>query len=130
MAVTAHPGGAAERMVRWDTGFFVSKSGHVLTNFHVAESCRQLTVLSGHATSAARIVAQHLIAELQGGERPGSYDGRGSCYIEFGAGRVGSVDIDFLSGPTRTGKFNPPSAALVAEKEQFGSSRRARWFGS
>ena len=57
MALTAHPAGAAERMVRWGTGFFVSKSGHVLTNFHVAESCRQLTVQSGHATSAARIVA-------------------------------------------------------------------------
>jgi sulfide:quinone oxidoreductase len=38
------------------------------------------------------------------------------------------VDIDFLSGPTRTGTFNAPSAALVAEKASFGSSRRARWF--
>ena len=82
------------------------------------------------AEGAARIVAQHVIAELQGGERPGSYDGRGSCYIEFGHGRVGRVDIDFLSGPTRTGTFNPPSAALAAEKERFGSSRGARWFGT
>ena len=61
---------------------------------------------------------------------PGRHLGRGTCYIEFGDGRVGSVDIDFLSGPTRTGTFNAPSAALVAEKERFGSSRRARWFGS
>jgi sulfide:quinone oxidoreductase len=82
------------------------------------------------AEGAARIVAQHVIADLQGGEQPGAYDGRGSCYIEFGDGRVGRVDIDFLSGPTRTGTFNPPSTALVAEKEQFGSSRRARWFGT
>ena len=81
------------------------------------------------AEGAARIVAQTLIATLQGGERPGPHLGRGTCYIEFGAGRVGSVDIDFLSGPSRTGTFNPPSAALVAEKEKFGSSRRARWFG-
>ena len=56
------------------------------------------------------------------------YDGRGSCYIEFGGGRVGRVDIDFLSGPTKTGTFNEPSTALAAEKEHFGSSRRARWF--
>jgi Pyridine nucleotide-disulphide oxidoreductase len=28
------------------------------------------------------------------------------------------------------GSFNAPSAALVAEKEHFGSSRRARWFGT
>ena len=73
---------------------------------------------------------RQLIAELRDGERPGPYDGRGSCYIEFGGGRVGRVDVDFLSGPTPTGTFNEPSAALGAEKEHFGSSRRARWFGA
>jgi sulfide:quinone oxidoreductase len=82
------------------------------------------------AEGAARIVAQSLIADWQGGERPGPYDGRGSCYIEFGGGRVGRVDIDFLSGPSRTGIFNAPSAALVTEKDHFGSSRRARWFST
>ena len=82
------------------------------------------------AEGAARIVAQTLIAKLRGGEEPGPHLGRGTCYIEFGSGRVGSVDIDFLSGPSRTGTFNPPSADRVAEKEHFGSSRRARWFGS
>jgi sulfide:quinone oxidoreductase len=82
------------------------------------------------AEGAARIVAQTLIHELQGGEPPGRHLGRGTCYIEFGKGRVGSVEIDFLSGPTRTGTFHAPSAALVAEKGHFGSSRRARWFGT
>ena len=53
----------------------------------------------------------------------------GSCYIEFGGGRVGRVDVDFLSGPKPTGTFHEPSQALVAEKQHFGSSRRARWFG-
>jgi sulfide:quinone oxidoreductase len=81
------------------------------------------------AEGAARIVAQALIAELGAGEEPGRHLGQGTCYIEFGEGRVGSVDIDFLSGPERTGTFNPPSAAKVAEKESFGSTRRARWFG-
>jgi sulfide:quinone oxidoreductase len=80
------------------------------------------------AEGAARVVAETLIAEMRGGEPPGPHLGRGTCYIEFGEGRVGSVDIDFLSGPSRTGRFNAPSAALVAEKEAFGSSRRARWF--
>ena len=82
------------------------------------------------AEGAARIVAQTLIHELRGGDSPGRHLGQGTCYIEFGKGRVGSVDIDFLSGPTRTGTFNAPSAALVAQKEHFGSSRRSRWFGS
>ena len=82
------------------------------------------------AEGAARVVAQSLIAELYGGEPPERHLGRGTCYIEFGEGRIGSVDIDFLSGPERTGTFNAPSAEQMALKEQFGSSRRARWFGS
>jgi sulfide:quinone oxidoreductase len=81
------------------------------------------------AEGAARVVAASLIATLRGGEQPGAYGGRGSCYIEFGAGRVGRVDVDFLSGPKPTGTFREPSAALVAEKHEFGSSRSARWFG-
>lgn len=81
------------------------------------------------AEGAARIVAQVLLAEFAGGEEPGRHLGQGTCYIEFGSGRVGSVDIDFLSGPARTGSFNAPSAEQVAEKERFGSTRRARWFG-
>ncbi len=78
---------------------------------------------------AARTVGASLIARLQDGEQPGAYDGLGSCYIEFGAGRVGRVDVDFLSGPKPTGTFQEPSVALAAEKEHFGSSRRLRWFG-
>ncbi|HVD42772.1 MAG TPA: FAD-dependent oxidoreductase [Gaiellaceae bacterium] len=77
---------------------------------------------------AARVVAASLVARLRGGEQPGAYNGLGSCYIEFGAGRVGRVDVDFLSGPKPTGTFHEPSVALVAEKQFFGSSRGARWF--
>jgi sulfide:quinone oxidoreductase len=82
------------------------------------------------AEGAARVVAETLIAEARGGEGPAPHLGRGTCYIEFGRGQVGSVDIDFLSGPDRTGTFNAPSAATVAEKDDFGASRRARWFGT
>lgn len=81
------------------------------------------------AEGQARIVAASLIARLGRGEPAGAYDGRGSCHVEFGTGRVGRVDVDFLSGTQPTGTFQEPSAALVAEKEHFGSSRRARWFG-
>lgn len=81
------------------------------------------------AEGSARVVAQGLIARLRGQDPPPGYDGLGSCYIEFGAGRVGRVDVDFLSGPKPTGTFQEPSDALVAEKRHFGSSRRARWFG-
>jgi len=78
---------------------------------------------------AARVVAASLLAETQGGEQPPAYAGAGTCYVEFGGGRVGRVDVDFLSGPSPTGSFIEPSVTLVGEKQHFGSSRRARWFG-
>jgi sulfide:quinone oxidoreductase len=78
---------------------------------------------------AARVVAAQLLARMDAGPEPLPYDGRGSCYVEFGAGRIGRVDVDFLSGPRPTGTFQEPSLELVAEKRAFGSSRRARWFG-
>jgi sulfide:quinone oxidoreductase len=82
------------------------------------------------AEGAARVVARSLIAQIERGEEPGEeYDGLGSCYIEFGGGRVGRVDVDFMSGPKPTGTFHAPSQELVAQKQEFGASRRARWFG-
>jgi sulfide:quinone oxidoreductase len=80
------------------------------------------------AERQARIVAGSVIARVRGVVLPEGYDGRGSCYIEFGAGLVGRVDVDFFSGPSPTGTFQHPSTALAAEKRDFGSSRRARWF--
>jgi sulfide:quinone oxidoreductase len=81
------------------------------------------------AEGAARVVAREILAELRGDDPPAPYDGIGTCYIEFGAGRVGAVTVDFLSGPKPTGSFGAPSAELRAQKERFGADRRARWFG-
>lgn len=81
------------------------------------------------AERQASVVANAILAEVGAGEPAEPYDGTGSCYIEFGAGRVGRVDVDFFSGPKPTGSLQEPSAELVAEKKLFGSSRRARWFG-
>ena len=45
---------------------------------------------------AAKVVAATLIAQVRGEAPPAGYDGRGSCWIEFGAGRVGRVDVQLL----------------------------------
>jgi sulfide:quinone oxidoreductase len=81
------------------------------------------------AEGSAQVVAAAIIAQLRGGPSPEAYKGTGSCYVEFGHGQVGRVDVDFLSGPKPTGTFKAPSEALVAEKALFGSSRLQRWFG-
>ncbi|UVK40476.1 FAD-dependent oxidoreductase [Mesorhizobium sp. AR10] len=81
------------------------------------------------AEGAARAVASDLIARLRNSGKATEYNGFGTCYIEFGGGRIGKVEVDFFSGPKPTGTYHEPSVALRADKEIFGSSRRARWFG-
>ena len=81
------------------------------------------------AEGAARAVASDLAAKLRQSGKASPYAGFGSCYIEFGAGRVGKVEVDFFSGPKPTGTYHEPSVAMRSDKEHFGSSRRARWFG-
>jgi sulfide:quinone oxidoreductase len=78
---------------------------------------------------AARVVAAEIIASIESGEQPAGYDGRGFCYIEFGGGRVGSVEVQFLPGQPPSGAFHGASIARAAEKKEFGAIRRERWFG-
>jgi len=80
------------------------------------------------AEGAARVAAESIIAELDGGEYSLPYDGKGTCYVEFGQGQVGRADVDFFSGQSATGVFFEASETLAAEKENFESSRRVRWF--
>ena len=81
------------------------------------------------AEGAAKIAAASIIAELNNNENDSPYTGAGSCYIEFGDGKVGRVDVDFFSGPSPKGIHHEASEMLVVEKEYFGSSRKKRWFG-
>ena len=83
------------------------------------------------AERAARVVADQLIARLRGQTEPPGYDGTGSCYIEFGDNGVARVDVDFFSTPGKpTGTFTVPSPQTTAEKAEFATTRRARWFGA
>lgn len=81
------------------------------------------------AEGAAKAVATSLIARIRGMGEGTLYSGAGSCYLEFGGGKIGRVDVDFFSGPKPTGTYYEPDVALRADKEHFGASRRARWFG-
>jgi sulfide:quinone oxidoreductase len=81
------------------------------------------------AENAGRAAAYAIIAELKGETESEPFKGTGTCYIEFGSGRVGRVDVEFLSGDSPRGIFTKPSDELVDQKQRFGSARRTRWFG-
>jgi sulfide:quinone oxidoreductase len=81
------------------------------------------------AESAAHVVAEDIAAAVVGGEAPAPYGGSGICYAEFGGGLVSKVAVNFLSGPSAAAERHEPSREFAAEKEEFGATRRARWFG-
>ena len=99
--------------------------------YAVGDCARQGTPKAGvFAEGAARAVATALMARLRNEEAPLTHKGTGSCYIEFGGGRIGRVDVDFFSNPDHPiGTYFEPSVDLRADKVHFGASRRARWFG-
>ena len=82
------------------------------------------------AESAARVVADGIIARVRGTAAPAPFDGTGACWIELGHGQVGRVDVDFFTTPgTPIGRFVEPSAETSAEKGAFAATRTARWLG-
>lgn len=81
------------------------------------------------AESAARAVAADLVAKITGAGTPEAFDGKGSCYVEFGGGLVGRMDADFTPGAAPTAPFTGPSADVASEKEAFVTTRRRRWLG-
>jgi sulfide:quinone oxidoreductase len=82
-----------------------------------------------YAEGQASVVAAQLVARARGETDPTTYDGRGICYVEFGQGEVGKLDVTFLSGENPKGTLEGPSLALAADKETFGAERARRWFG-
>jgi sulfide:quinone oxidoreductase len=82
------------------------------------------------AEGQAGTAADHIAAMLRGEPTASVYDGRGVCYMEFGGGRVATVDVTFRSGQPPAGTMAGPDVALAALKEDFGASRVRRWFGA
>jgi sulfide:quinone oxidoreductase len=77
----------------------------------------------------ASVAAYQIISRLCGTPGAVTYDGRGTCYVEFGHNLVGRVTVTFVSGQAPFGDFEGPSQLIAAEKADFGTSRVHRWFG-
>jgi sulfide:quinone oxidoreductase len=81
------------------------------------------------AEGQAAVVADRIVATIQGAPPAAQYDGRGVCYLEFGHDQVAKVDVTFRAGERPVGSLVGPSAGLTADKSAFGTERIRRWFG-
>ena len=115
-------------------GFIPVDAATLQTRFARVYAVGDVTSVGGPKAGAfaekqGRVAAQSIIASLRNSAEPAPYDGRGSCYVEFGNGRVGRVDVDSLLGGSPAGVFVAPSHEVAVEKRDFSAERRARWFG-
>ncbi|MGW8315496.1 MAG: NAD(P)/FAD-dependent oxidoreductase [Bacteroidales bacterium] len=83
------------------------------------------------AMSAARSAAASIIADFNGQEFDANFAGEGSCYVEFGEGKVGRADVKFFPDPAYPeGSHKKASTALAREKQALEEQSRIRWFGN
>ena len=82
-----------------------------------------------YAERQAAVVAERIIARHREDTAASTYDGRGTCYLEFGRDQVARVEVTFRNGQPPVGEFEAPTDLLAEDKAEFGSSRIRRWFG-
>ena len=76
----------------------------------------------------ALVVASQIISRLRGTPGAITYDGKGTCYLEFGQNLVGRVNVTFPPGQAPFGDLDGPSELIAADKAAFGTHRIQRWF--
>jgi sulfide:quinone oxidoreductase len=82
-----------------------------------------------YAERQAAVVAERIIDRYRESTASTTYDGKGTCYLEFGGDQVAKVEVTFLSGQATFGDFEEPSELLAADKAEIGTTRIRRWFG-
>ena len=81
------------------------------------------------AEGAAITAAECIVEEYYGREYLKAYNGAGSCYVEFGQGKVAKVDVDFLSSENHKGVHYDASVEIAKEKSRYTITKEKRWFG-
>ncbi len=82
------------------------------------------------AEDAAATVAGDILRTIRGQGEVSPYQAQGTCYFEFGEGKVAEIAANFLGGPTPDLTLNGPSLEYRADKEEFERSRIEKWFGT
>jgi sulfide:quinone oxidoreductase len=127
--VVARSGLAVDGWVPVDQRNLATRFPSVYALGDVASGARTVAKAGIFAEAAARVVAADIAARLRDSEPPPACEGDGNCYVEFGGGLVGKVEVNFLGGPAPTARIIAPSRELTVEKAAFGATRRQRWFG-
>lgn len=81
------------------------------------------------AEGEGRVVAERIVARLQGIEPEGTFDGQGACYLEVGGGEAMMVTGRFLAEPAPEVQLTESSPRYLEEKAHYERQRLDEWFG-
>jgi sulfide:quinone oxidoreductase len=81
------------------------------------------------AEDAAETVTADILRTIQGRGQVAPFQAQGTCYFEFGEGKVARIAANFLGGSIPDLALSGPSLEFRADKEEFESSRIEKWFG-
>ena len=82
------------------------------------------------AEDAAQTVVSDILRKEGLAEALVKFNAAGACYLEVGGGQVARVNANYLGGEKPQVSLEGPSTELHADKLQFESIRRDRWFKS
>lgn len=80
------------------------------------------------AQDAAQEAAKAILHDIGERTHPATFEGLGSCYVDFGAGEVGELDVNFLGGDQPVMDLRGPSTELRQDKRNFEQEMLERWF--
>ncbi len=80
------------------------------------------------AECQGEVVADHILASLEGKTSTKTFDGKGYCYFEAGDHQARKVVGDFFADPATRTTIEPPSEENFRLKQQFEQERLTRWF--
>lgn len=79
------------------------------------------------AEAQGRVAADVFAARVTG-QGPGTFDGRGFCFLEIGQGQATAVRGHFFAEPEPEVEVTDPNPETLEEKRRFEATRLAAWF--
>ncbi len=76
----------------------------------------------------AKVAAERIVAEIEGGKPEASFNGRGYCWLELGGGKAGFASGNFYADPEPAVRMYPPTRPAHWGKIAFEKWWLRHWF--
>lgn len=89
---------------------------------------KNLPMAGVFAHSEAKVAAERIVAEIEGGQPEASFNGKGYCWLELGGGKAGFASGNFYAEPEPALRLYPPTRPTHWGKVLFEKWWLRHWF--